>query len=413
MIGACASGRFPLLAAPLVDNNGTRGIDEVIRPVIRIRQALCNWRLRNWPTWLVAAGFILLVMHGHEPVCGQDISWKSGPALRKQLEMPLSLVWGQREIREAVASLAKSTGVAIFLDRRLDPSRTLDLTVTDEPLKTVLLRVAEQAEGGVALVGSVVYVGPKDTAGRLATLAAVRRQSTGVFAANVKSALAKSEPLAWDELTEPSLLIGEVAQRGGVRIENAEVIPHDLWPAAEWPGMPWAERMTILLAGFDLTYEPASPDSIRLVPIPRELELEKSYTPRGAVERAAADLKRLVPAATIAVDGKRLRVVASAEDHERIERLLGGESIATTKVTPGQKRYTLTVENQPAGAVVKTIAGQLGKELTYDPAAVEKLQTKVSFTVKEVPLEELMAKTLGPLGLTYRIEGPSLVIAAQ
>jgi hypothetical protein len=364
----------------------------------------------------VTVGFVLLLLlalPGQEPVCGQETSWKTGPALRKQLESPLSLVWGQRELREALASLAKSTGVAIVLDRRLDPSRTLDLTVTDEPLKTVLLRVAEQVDGGVSLVGSVVYVGPKVTAGKLATLAALRRQSAGEFAANVKAAVAKSEPLGWNNLTEPRVLIGDVAKRAGITIENSEVIPHDLWPGAEWPAMPWAERMTILLAGFDLTYDPAGPDSIRLIPIPRELEYEKSYTPRGAVERAAADLKRLAPAAKIAVEGKRLRVAASVEDHERIERLLSGESVTTTKVTPGQKRYTLTVENQPAGAVVKTIAGQLGKELTYDPAAVEKLQTKVSFTVKEVPLEELMAKTLGPLGLTYRIEGPSLVIAAQ
>jgi hypothetical protein len=171
--------------------------------------------------------------------------------------------------------------------------------------------------------------------------------------------------------------------------------------------------MTLLLAGFHLTYEPAGRDSIRLVPIPEELVVEKSYTPRASADNAAAELARLVPAAKITLAGRTLRVVASVEDHERIERLLHGESVTTTKVTPGQKRYTLTVENQPAGAVVKTIAGQLGKELTYDPAAVEKLQTKVSFTVKEVPLEELMAKTLGPLGLTYRIEGPALVIAAE
>ena len=380
--------------------------------VTRIRQALCNWRLCNWLTRLTVTGFVGVLLVGARPALAQP-GWKTGPALRKQLDTRLSLVWGQREVREALASLANSTGVAIFLDRRIDPSRTLDLSVTDEPLKTVLLRVAEQVEGGVSLVGSVVYVGPKETAGKLATLAALRRHSAGEFAATVKSAIVKSESLAWDELTEPRLLIVDVAKRAGVTIENAEAIPLDLWRAGEWPAMPWPERLTILLAGFDLTYEPAGPESIRLVPIPRELEFEKSYTPRGAVERAAADLKRIAPAAKIAVEGKRLRVAASAEDHERIERLLSGESVTTTKVTPGQKRYTLTVENQPAGAVVKTIAGQLGKELTYDPAAVEKLQTKVSFTVKDVPLEELMARTLGPLGLTYRIEGPALVILAK
>jgi hypothetical protein len=403
-----ATERIPLLVARLADNNGTRGIDEVIRLVTRIRQGLCNW-----PTRLALAGFIVLLLAGGTPLSGQQPTWKTGTALRKQLETPLSLVWGQREVREAVASLANSTGVAMFLDRRIDPSRTLDLTATDESLKAVLQRVAERFDGGDSLVGSVVYIGPKETAGKLATLAALRRQSVGEFSATVNSAMTKSEPLAWDDLAEPRTLLVELAKQGGVTIENPEAILHDLWPASQWPAMPWPERMTLLLAGFNLTYEPAGPNAIRLVPIPEALEFEKSYTPRGSAEKAAADLKRLVPAVTIVVAGGSLRVAASAEDHERIDRLLRGESVATTKVTPGQKRYTLTVENQPAGAVVKTIAGQLGKELTYDPAVVEKLRTKVSFTVKDVPLEELMAQTLGPLGLTYRIEGPALVIAIE
>jgi hypothetical protein len=380
--------------------------------VTHIRQALCNWSLRNWLTRLTVAGFVGVLLVGARPALAQP-GWKTGPALRKQLDAPLSLVWGQREVREALASLANSTGVAIFLDRRIDPSRTLDLSVTDEPLKTVLLRVAEQVEGGVSLVGSVVYVGPKETAGKLATLAALRRQSAGEFSAAVKTEMAKSDALAWEALAEPRDLVMAQGQLAGVTIENPDAIAHDLWPASQWPPVPWPERMTLLLAGFHLTYEPAGRDSIRLVPIPEELVVEKSYTPRASADNAAAELARLVPAAKITLAGRTLRVVASVEDHERIERLLHGESVTTTKVTPGQKRYTLTVENQPAGAVVKTIAGQLGKELTYDPAAVEKLQTKVSFTVKEVPLEELMAKTLGPLGLTYRIEGPALVIAAE
>jgi hypothetical protein len=153
-----ATEQIPLLVARLADNNGTRGIDEVIRVVTCSRQGLCDRRLCNWPTRLATGGFVLLVLLSGEPVGGQVTSWKTGPALRKQLETPLSLVWGQREVREALASLANSTGVAIFLDRRIDPGQTLDLTAADEPLKTVLLRVAERVGGGVSLVGSVVYV---------------------------------------------------------------------------------------------------------------------------------------------------------------------------------------------------------------------------------------------------------------
>jgi hypothetical protein len=64
--------------------------------------------------------------------------------------------------------------------------------------------------------------------------------------------------------------------------------------------------------------------------------------------------------------------------------------------------------------VLKTLATQLGKELKYDPALAEKLQTAVSLQVKEVALEELLDKTLGPLGLAYRLTEKNIeIVAAQ
>jgi hypothetical protein len=350
------------------------------------------------------------VVLGVGNLCGQEPAWKTGPALRKQLETPLSLTWGDREVRGALEGLSKNTGVAIFLDRHIDPSRKLNLTAADEPLRTVLMRASEQVEGGVSLVGSVIYIGPKATAGKLATLAALKRQEAGKFPAELRVRLAKSEAWRWTELAEPRQLLAELAERGGVRVANPELIPHDLWHAASWPAMPWTERMTLLLAGFDLTYEAAAAGTIRLVPLPEELAFERIYKPRGDADKVAADLRRLAPAAKIAVEGGTLRVSAGAEDHERIEKLLKGESVKTTKVTPGHKRYTLTVENKPAGAVVRTIATQLGKELKYDKGLAAKLQTEVSLTVKEVPLDELLDKTLGPLGLTYRLGEDALEI---
>jgi len=374
------------------------------------RQGFFNWHTRTRTLGFAAAVLALAV----GKVCGQEPAWKTGMALRKQLETPLSLTWGDRELRGALESLGKNTGVAIFLDRRIDPNGKLALSAADEPLRTLLLRVAEQADAGVSLVGSVVYVGPKATASKLLALATLRRQEAGKLPNDLRIRLSKSEAWSWNDLAEPRQLLVDLAERGGVRIANAELIPHDLWPAANWPAMPWTERMTLLLAGFDLTYETTGAGVIRLIPLPEKVVFEKTYAPRGDVDRTAADLRRAIPAAKISVDGRTLRISAAVEDHERIDRLLRGESVTTTKVTPGQKRYTLTVENKPAGAVLKTLATQLGKELKYDPALAEKLQTAVSLQVKEVPLEELLEKTLGPLGLAYRLTEKNIeIVAAQ
>lgn len=412
--------RFSLLVPATVGNNGKRGNVEGIELVTSDRQDLCNWLTRA-----LARGFILAVSAAFGGnVCGQDPgpglgpgatispSWKSGAALRKSLDTPVSLVWGDRETRGAFDSLARSTGVAIFLDRRIDPSHLLTLKVVDEPLRSVLLSAAGQVEAGVVLVGSVVYVGPKATSGKLLALASLRRQETGKLPAEARIRLTKSEAWSWAEPAEPRQLLNDLATRGGVRVENPELVPHDLWPAANLPVLTWTERMTLLLAGFDLTYELKDQRTIRLVPLPERLVFERTYSPQGDADRAAIDLRRLVPEAKIAVERGALRVSATAEDHERVDRLLGGDRVTNTKVTLGKKRYTLTVANKPAGAVLKTVAAQISRDLKFDASLTEKLRTEVSLEVNEVSLEELLDKTLKPLGLTYRVDETALVIVA-
>jgi hypothetical protein len=206
-------------------------------------------------------------------------------------------------------------------------------------------------------------------------------------------------------------LLAELGQKGNVTIANAELVSHDLWRAGDLPSLAWIDRLAILLAGFGLTYEVADGGTlVRLIPIPEQVVIEKSYTPRGEPGAAMAQLRRMFPDARIDLDGRKLLVAAAADDHDKIQRLLSGQRVGTTTVTQGEKRYSMTVENQSAGSVVKTVANQLGKEMKYDPELVEKLQTKISLVVKDVTLEELLTKALGPLKLGYRIGDQSVEV---
>jgi hypothetical protein len=150
-----------------------------------------------------------------------------------------------------------------------------------------------------------------------------------------------------------------------------------LWPAQSLPPLPWVDRLSLLLVGFGLTFEIGGAGaSIRLVPMPAIVVLEKSYSTRGDAADLAVQLRRIVPQAKIRTEAGKLHVAASQDDHEAIERLLAGQSVKTTKaVKPGtgggEKRYTLTVENQPAGTVLKTVANSIGKELKYDEALLD------------------------------------------
>ena len=56
------------------------------------------------------------------------------------------------------------------------------------------------------------------------------------------------------------------------------------------------------------------------------------------------------------------------------------------------------------------MAKDLGKEMKYAPELTAKLNEKVTFTVKDSTLAELLETTLQPLGLSYNLTDDALEI---
>jgi hypothetical protein len=123
-------------------------------------------------------------------------------------------------------------------------------------------------------------------------------------------------------------------------------------------------------------------------------------------------LRRVVPEATTRVDQGQLVIAGKQEDHEKIERLLAGQSVRTTRPAKGgdEKLYNLHTGEQPAGAVLRKIATDLGKELKYDPAILNKLKQPVKLDLDKVTLDYLLEATLKPLGLSHRLTADSLEV---
>lgn len=340
-----------------------------------------------------------------------EVDWKIGLEFRKALEHPIGLKWAENPIRDALRNLSKNQQVAIWLDRRVDPSGKLQFELDDAPLGIVLDQLCEKYKLGRAVVGPVIYIGPPATTEKLATLAAVKRQQVGQQSATDRARWSRAVAWSVPELAEPRELVRELVREAGATLQNPEAIPHDLWPAIPLPPLTLADRLTLVLAGFDQTFE-QSPDgtTIRIVGVPQQVEYEQTYAWRGQNQSLAAQLKKKFPELKIRTSEDKVIVTGKYETHELIDRMMSGETVRTTKVAPGGKVYSLRVDNQPAGAVVKTVAKELGKEMVYDPALVEKLRTNVSFNVKDVNLNELLTAALKPLELTFEIQEAAVVI---
>ncbi|HMC11548.1 MAG TPA: hypothetical protein VKH44_09670 [Pirellulaceae bacterium] len=349
-------------------------------------------------------------------VAQEPASWKTGPAFRRQLDAIENVAWPDSVLRDGLVRLSQAYGVAVFLDRRIDPGQSVTLTVRDAPVEAFLKQLATAVHAEMATIGSVVYLGPPETASQLGTLAAIRRQDVSKLPNEAKARLLRTETWQWEELAQPRQLLSDLARQAAVTVENVDLVPLDLWPAVRLPPLPWVDRMSLLSAGFGLTFEiNERGTSVRLVPAPTTAVLEKRYTPIGNAANFATQLRRVLPEAKIRVEPAQLVVAARQEDHEKIERLLLGQSDPKSKPVKrgGEELYYLKVENQPAGSVVRKMAETLGKEMKCDPLVVEKLKQPVNFNVEKVTLDYLMETTLKPLGLTYRLSEETLEIVER
>jgi len=307
---------------------------------------------------------------------------KTAPALRQQLNETVSIItWDARALRTGLARLSQVYGIGIFLDRRLDPGIPISAAASNQSLESFLKQVAAEAHASMAVVGPVVYIGPPETASPLGALAAARRQEIGKLSNDAKARLLHVAAWQWDDLAQPRQLLEDLARQASVRIENADAIPLDLWPAVSLPPLTWSDRLSLLLAGFRLTFE---------------------------VDQAGTTVL-LLPAATGGPVEKKTTAPSAPAEAVRTAR----SSKSADKSKGGEKLYTLTVENRTAAEVVALVAKNLGKELKGEPAVREALTQKVKFGVKDATLDYLLESTLKPLGLSYRLTDGALEIVER
>jgi len=342
-------------------------------------------------------------------VAEETIAWKTGDDFRRQLRQPVGFSWQENPIRAALGNLSRNRQLAIWLDRRVDPGVPLDLSVEGISLHDALRRIAASVGCVVSYPGPIAYIGPRDATAKLATIAALRRQDVTRLPEPIRMRFELRDVWQWDELSSPRELLQQLCQRAGIKLVNLERIPHDLWPAADLPALSLTDRITLVLAGFDLTFEIARDGSaIRPMPMPAEAQLERTYPLRSTNRGIARKLAETLPAATLSRDGKQLTVTGSWEDHETVAAALRGERPTGKQVAEGETRFDLRVSNEAVGAIVKVLAEHEKLTVKVDPAIQANLQQRVSFDLKQAKLEEVLEQALKPVGIAFQLKAGTL-----
>ena len=367
-------------------------------------------RGQNRRTQLIALIATCVSIAASLGAAAEPAAWLTGRALQQQLEQPVSGSWSRISLRRALKRFARSVRVAIVLDRRIDPSRSLELTFQPQPLETALEQIAAEQKIGVAMLGPVAYFGPPETTARLRTASALQHEALAKLPLSAKRKLLQAKAWRWADATEPAVLLAQLAKEAGVKIAGQELVQHDLWTETDLPALSWIDRLALVAIQFELTFTVSDDGrTATLVPLPAEVAIAKTYPGGSNAAHLAAKWQREFPNVRITTADDKLTVTGRVEDHERIEQKL---KPATTKrperANAGEQVYTIAQDNVPLDQLLAQLAKQLGLEVRYDDAIAKAgvaLDQRVSIKVKQAPLAKVFEAALAPAGLTCTIRG--------
>jgi hypothetical protein len=331
-----------------------------------------------------------------------------GDAFSRQLEAQFGLDWSSIPLRQKLNELSEHTQVAVWLDRRIDPSQHPELSIPDSPLSRCFELIGQKIHAGVCYVGPVAYFGPPSVTAKLATLAELRNLEAAELPAESRTRMTRLQTWSWEPLTTPQELLAQLAREGKVTFVGADKIPHDLWAPVELPALSFTDRLTLVLAGFDLTFEfDKTGKNVRFVPFPDKPTLVRKYTIRGDVDEALTKLQAAVPQASFKRQGPSLVATGRSEEQQLIAQLLSGEKARVPAVGPARKVYTMKGPSV-LGTVLKTLQVRAGLNISLDAKAQTKLKDLVHFDVKDASMEELLSTVLRDTGLQFELNGQDL-----
>lgn len=373
-----------------------------------------------WGRWGAIGVLALTLSRGAWADITPKPGWLTGRDLQKRMDTVVPRVfWSAVPLRQVVRSISTTQGVAVLVDRRVDPDHTVDLTLKDATVRELLQRIAKDRGLGLTMVGPVSYLGPPDVTSRLRTLTLVRQEDVAKLPADAEETFLLGQPLAWDDLATPRELLGRLAESSGVRMEGLDQVPHDLWAAADLPSLPLVDRVTLIAVQYDLTFRIATDGrSMELVPIPNRVAVVRRYPGGREPEQLAQRWSRLVPESQIKVVGDEIFVRGLVEDHERLKATPHASARKPPKrpSSAGRQEVRFTVQNAkgPLDRLVAELAQKLQVEVRLDRDALARAGISpsqvISFSVKDATVDELFEAILSPAGCTFRREGKAIVV---
>ena len=354
--------------------------------------------------------FLLMASYAQEP----SVPWLTGPSFeRTARKNAVSADWVQAPLGTQLRSFSSAQQIAVFLDRRIDPTQLVDLRSADLTLEQFLWSVADKFDLGVCEVENVFYLGPKEVTAVLPVLI----DELIVQANNCEaSAIQKRSMLGSYEFNEtgpfePMVAFRQIADLHQVKILDDSKLSMDLWSGTSLPEMPALVCMSLIVVGFDCWLDVSANGDLSVIEFPKVANLARSFKGDGNLKTLTEQLKKDLPQLSVITKHGAIQVSASPAELSDVDRWLVAQQ-RPTRSASSEKRFTLkTLATR--GKILSSIANQLSIKLTVEESLKSTLDERIEIDVNGVSIQDLLRKTLEGSNIDYLIQPGELKLSRR
>jgi hypothetical protein len=366
---------------------------------------------------MISALLCLSVLAADEPLATRT----------SHLAKPVDAVFELQPIGEIVKKFAAEHKVALVLDLRVDLKAKAQGRYTNSPVEVILAESARFATARMVVFGETVYFGPTETADRAAGMAVRRRAELAKRDSALRTKFLKKRAWKWDRKATCEDLVRDLARDLGFELAEStslDVVP----PAAELPAASPADVLSLWCAMADKTWElDESGAKIVIVDLPESVPLTRSnrYSPQEAAARVEQykelnrpDLDIEASRGTVKLKGSW----TSIWECDRIDRawaagVAAAKADAKNPKKKGVKRYKVTLKNVTLDQFVESLAKETGRDIRIDnkslaAAEISRERIRIQCVAAGLELEAMLKLALEPVGLTFSLDGETVVIKA-
>lgn len=315
-------------------------------------------------------------------------------------------------VRNHVDDFRRSIGIAIFLDRRVDPDASLALDIPELRVEFAMREFAMRQKMGVVVRAGYLYVGPgslcKLWPGELDELA----KRVAKLRPNDKSFWETKSFVRWEEGSSPRELAEKIA---GDKLSKPEAarISHDIWAGFDGPELPRWEQLALVCAGFGLVPDFNAQGELTLRPIGEgKTQTASIALPAAAISEAIENIGRYFPDVKTTSKQSKVEIEGSVGDVKAIQSWFAAPAPkrSTAPRAAGPTILLSTPVAVPARQLLIKLAQDAKLELTVAAdVAPEAVNKKIQPSWKGTRAE-LLKKISDEIGLVCELEEGKIVV---